>query len=231
MIPVDYYGLHYDGAIPWLVQGRGGTNFFGLKKTSPFVARNGMCNHLIPLAAPIPDRMHWEFFQEISSDPMITAMLPIPREPGDRAFYFEDPYDDLNLHLSCLSRLSSPIKSVMRPAWMIRSDQVEFEMSRTNVQPWILTQVTPKDQDLVTRITKSSAYLPRTVILTGKSEVVVTAPMKRVVTRIRDVDLKAMISQPLENIGATVLRRFARKEDPLGDLESRQDRRNRLKGS
>ena len=187
-----------------------------------------MCNHLVPVAAPVPDKFHWEFFKKISDDPLVNAMLPAPRGPKDRVFYLEDPYDDLNLYLSCLSRLSSPIKSVMRPAWMVKPDQAEFEMGRTNIQPWILTQVTMKEQDLVTKIAKSSAYLPRTVILTGKPEVVVTSPMKRITTDIRSIELQNLISQPLENIGAMILRRFARKEDPLGDLESRQDRRERM---
>jgi hypothetical protein len=229
VIQVDHYGLHFDGAIPWLVQGRGGSNFVGLAKQSPFVIKGGgMCNHLIPLAAPVPDRVHWEFFQKIATDPLVNAMLPIPREPHERAYFFEDPYDDLNLYISCLSRLSSPIRSVLKPAWMIKPSEVTFQMERTNIQPWIITQATPREQETISRIAKASSYLPRTAIVTGKPEVVATPPMRRSETKIRDINLETLVSQPLENIGAMVLRRFSRKEDILGDIESRQDRRDRM---
>lgn len=230
MIQVDHYGLHFDGAVPWLLQGRGGSNFVGLNKKTPFFTKGTMCNHLIPLAAPVPDRVHWEFFQSIARDPLVKAMLPIPHLPEDRAFFFEDPYDDLILYLSCLSRFSSPIKPIVKPAWMVKETDIEFEMSRTNVQPWVITKIGPKNQGMVTKIAEASLILPRTVILTGHPDVIVTSPMKRCETSIRDIHLDDLISKPIENLGATVLRRFARKEVIDGDIESRQDRRDRMIG-
>lgn len=228
MIPVDSYGLHWDGAVGWLVQGRSATNFVGLAKKSPFIQPKGMCNHLLPVAAPIPDKLHWASFQKIMRDPLVQAMLPIPREAGDRAFYVTDPYDDLSLYLACLTRLSSPITSAIRPAWMVKASELEREMMATNIQPWVITQVTTKEQGLVNAVSKSTNYLPRTVVMSGKDDVIVSSPMKRIQTEIREFSIEDLVTLPLEVIGATVLRRFVRKEDISAPIESRQDRRDRI---
>lgn len=55
-IHTDHYGIHWDGSVAWLVQGRKGSNFVGLKGQCPFQVQGGMCNHMVPTAAPIPDR-------------------------------------------------------------------------------------------------------------------------------------------------------------------------------
>lgn len=229
MTQVDHYGLHFDSRISWLLQGRGGTNFVGLKKQCPFIVKGvGMCNHLIPAAAPIPDRVHWEFFQDIVTDPLVQAMLPIPRPSTQRAYFVEDPHDDLNILISCLSRFSSPIRSVLKPAWMLAMEEIEQQMGTTNIQPWVITQATPKQQKIVSHVAKASPYMPRTVVVTGNRDIVVNDPMMRLETKIRDVNLETLISMPLENIGAMILRRVSRKEKIDGDIESRQDRRDRM---
>lgn len=228
MIQVDNYGLHFDGAVAWLLQGRGGYNFIGLGKTCPFsVSAGGACNHLIPSAAPVPDRVHWANFLKFATDPLVEAMYPLPGIEGDRTFFFEDPYDDLNVYIACLSRLSSPIRSVMKPAWMVKADEVEYQMGLTNVQPWVITQVTQKEQKLVDRIAKASFYLPRTVVFTGKPEVVASGPVQRTDTWIRDHSLSHLVSQPMESIGATLIRRYGRREALLAPVESLKERSDR----
>lgn len=224
---VEHFGIHWDGAIAWLIQGRGGTNFVGLNKKTPFYGPKMMCNHLIPTAAPIPDKVHWEAFRKILKDPLTKVMLPIPRPAGDRAFYVEDPYDDLNLYLSTLSRLSSPINSICKPAWMVKDKDVERRLQETNVQPWIITQMDTKHIDILNKVAKSTDYLPRVVIITGHGDVPVSKNLKKIETNIRDFPLEDLITLPLENIGATVLRRFTRKEPIDAEIESRQARRER----
>lgn len=228
MTQVECYGLHFDGPVGWLQQGRGGSNFVGLNKKSPFDNPKGMCNHMIPVAAPVPDKFQWEPFQKLLQDPLVKAMLPIPALAGKRAFYIEDPNDDLSLYLNCLSRMSAPINSICRPAWMSRPADLEKELSRTNVQPLVVTQMDAKNIGLLNAIAKSTNYMPRTVIVTGNADVPVPPAVTRLDTNIRDYPIEDLMILPMENLGATALRRFVRKEKIDDPIESRQDRRDRL---
>lgn len=228
MTQVECFGLHFDGPVGWLQQGRGGTNFVGLNKRSPFTNPKGMCNHLIPVAAPIPDKFHWGVFQKLLQDPLVRAMLPIPAPAGGRAFFIEDPYDDLSLYLNCLSRMTAPINSICKPAWMLKIPDLEKELTRTNIQPLVITQVTTKHIALLNAIGASTNYVPRTVILTGVPEVPVPSSILKMKTHIRDYPLEDLVILPLENLGVTTLRRFVRKEKIDGEIESRQDRRDRV---
>lgn len=222
---VDCYGLHWDGAVAWLVQGRKGTNFAGLKGTCPFQADGGMCNHLIPTASPIPDPIHWQEFSKIFDDPLVQAMLPIPNQ---KMVYVDDPDQDLLLYLSTLSRLSSPIKPIVRPAWMLKARELRNLLWESNLQPLIITQVDQKTQPLIDAIGQLGGIAPRSVILVGKPELVVRAPVTRITTDIRKFDLNDLAPMPLESIGALLLRRCARKEPLDAPLEKREDRRDRL---
>jgi hypothetical protein len=221
--PVDHYGLHWAGTVAWLHQGRGATNFLGLPQKSPFnVTEAGMCNHLIPGAAPTPDPLQWVEFSKILNDPLVQAMLPIP---NGGAFFIEDPQDELSLYLTNLARLSSPIKPIVRPLWMMRSAEIQKQLTTTNVQPLVFSQATAKDQKLLTEIAKLVNYTPRTVIVTGTADLVVPAPMQRIKTEIRSFNIHDLMTLPLENLGTLVLRRYARKEQLDAPLVPREDRR------
>lgn len=223
----EHYGLHWDESVAWLVQGRKGNNFVGLKQQCPFTVSGGMCNHLIPAAAPVPDRLHWEQWLRIFSDPLVQAMLPVPHSAGQNVFFVEDPYNDLSLYLATLSRLSSPITSVIKPCWTVKLKQLEKELTSTNVQPLVLAQASQKCQEAVDTIGQFSVLAPRTVVITGAPEVVISPPIQRIKTSIRDFDLSDLMMLPMENIGAFMLRRFARLEELDAPWETREDRRNR----
>lgn len=224
---VESYGLHWQGSVAWLIQGRGGTNFVGLNAQAPFRAKGGECNHLIPAAAPIPDRVHWEGWQRISKDPLARMMLPLPRRVDERAAFF--PGDgSLDLYLATLSRLSSPINPIVKPAWLVTTKDLDRELSMSNIQPLVITGVKTRDQPLVDRIGQLVAFKPRPVVLVGDPDVVVSPPMRRFRTGLADVPLTDLMALPFENIGATILRRYSRKEDIDAPLESRDQRRERI---
>ena len=227
-VTVETYGIHWDGQVAWLCQGRGGNNFVGLKGQCPFVVDGGMCNHLVPTAAPVPDRMHWELFSKLLSDPLTQAMLPVPHNAGENLFYVDDPHDDLGLYLTNLSRLSSPIRVVVRPIWTFKVKDLEKELMASNVQPLVLVQANQKSQPMIDALTKLASYSPRTVVVTGRAEVVARPPFRRIKSNLRDFDLNDMVSLPLESLGAVVIRRLARKEPLDGPIESRKDRRDRM---
>lgn len=184
-----------------------------------------MCNHLIPAAAPIPDKLQWAEFARILNDPLVRAMLPIPNGSG---YYVADPYDDLSLYLTSLARLSSPIKPIVKPLWTMTSNQIQKALRESNVQPLVLSQTTAKDQKQLSEVAKLINYTPRTVIVTGAADLVVPSPMQRITTDIRSMNIHDLMTLPLENLGATILRRYARKEEIDAPMESRDERRKRM---
>lgn len=161
-------------------------------------------------------------------DPLVRMMLPIPHPPDERAFFVEDPEGDLSLYLSCLSRLSSPIQAIVKPAWMVTVGEIERQLRGSNIQPWVITRVDTKQLDLLDRLSDTAGHFPRTVLLAGNSDIPIPRAFKRVSTKIRDFPIEELVRLPLEVLGATVIRRWARKEDITADIESRDDRRNRM---
>lgn len=224
----ECFGLHWDGPVAWLLQGRKGSNFVGIRGQCPFNNPKGMCNHLVPTAAPIPDKHHWEIFQKLLKDPLVEVMLPVPRRPGERAYYIEDPDDSLSLYLSCLSRMSSPIQSIVRPAWMVRPSDIERELHGSNIQPWLVTRVSVKELKLMEQLSSVTNYFPRTLILTGTSDVPVPSGFTKLQTSIKDFPVEDLVRLPFEMLGATAIRRFCRREDIGADIESRDERRARM---
>jgi hypothetical protein len=224
---VEHYGIHWEGSVAWLVQGRGASNFVGLKAQCPVAVKARVCNHLVVAAAQIPDRVHWDKMLELFPDPLVKAMLPIPSESGKSTFYVNDPYSDLSYYLSTLSRFSSPIQSVVKPIWNMKIKDLEQEMNSSNIQPLILVQASPKSQELVDMIGQMSSFAARTVIITGSNDVVVQEPMTRLTTNIREQNLNVLMTLPLESIGAAILRRYGRREQIDAQMESREDRRER----
>ena len=229
---ISYYGIHKHQGVAYLHQGRGSSNFVGLKQKSPYGVENPygvkFCNHNIPTAAPLPDRVHWDFFLNILKDPLVQVLLPLPRPEGKRLYYIDDPQDDLSLYLVLLSKLSSPINRVVTPARTLMGDKLQQSMSQSNIQPLILTQVAAKEQTFVDQVAGLSAYEPRTVVMTGDPDVIATKPWIRIQTRIRDFPLEDIAQLAMEGIGAAVIRRYCRNEKIDAPMEDRDTRRERL---
>lgn len=166
--------------------------------------------------------------RSLLSDQLVLAMLPLPRQGGQNAFYLEDPYDDLGLYLSTLSRLSSPITPIVKPIWTFKMKELEKEMTSSNIQPLCLVQVNQKAQPLVDALAKTAPYSPRTIILSGAEEVVVPRPFQRIKSGMRSKDLADLMTLPMETLGATIIRRYARREEINSAMESREERRQRI---
>ncbi|MGO4302179.1 hypothetical protein [Cupriavidus sp. RAF12] len=221
MIEVPHYGVHWsEDGIAFLHQGRQSTNVLGLAMKSPFQVKESKgrpCNHLLPISAPVPDPIHWNRFQGLGTDPLVQAMLPLPKE-GAGCYYVDDPQDLLGLKLVLLSKLSSPITSVVKLLWMTKSSDIMAELQRTNVQPLVLIRATLKDQKVVNEIIQAAPYLPRKVIIAGDPDLVITPPAQRIKTGLFDHNDRDFAELPFEVLGMTILRRYMRREAPLGDL-------------
>lgn len=232
MKSVQNYGLHWDGSVAWLLQGRGkGSNFVGLRGECPFESTHSMCNHLVPVAAPIPDRHHWSEFSRIMRDPLVKAMLPVPPSNGQKAIFIEDRKNELEIFLACLSRLSSPILPVVKSTLTLKVKDLAHELTSSNIQPLILIQSTSDSQELIDLVVAFAPRSPRTVIIVGDAEVTDGAVVQTIESDILSlIPLQILIPLPLESIGATVLRRYSRNEDIYAPMEQREDRRARQIG-
>lgn len=214
--PVSFYGLHSDHeSVYYLHQGRASNNFIGLRTTSPFsvsLRKSMPCPHLINQAAPIPDVAHWQQFSRWLYDPLLIAMLPVPRDRTALIPYFADPNNQLAMTLVILSRMSSPIYPVVKPLRSMTRAVILAELGLTNVCPLVLTNVQTEDNEYMFELAREARTLPRRLIFTGAAEVVVREPLLRLTTGLWDVDELAFAALPMEALGALLLRRFARYE-------------------
>ncbi|AJD82959.1 hypothetical protein PJWF_00065 [Achromobacter phage JWF] len=222
---VSHYGVHWsEEGVAYLHQGRGATNFLSMKAPSPFNVRpvtRFPCNHLFPVSAQVPDPRHWEAFRRLAADPLVRAMLPLPKPAYTPGVYFiEDAANELLRPLYTLSRLSSPLEPIVRPVWTAPSlSQLVTELGRTNVQPLVMTQLTYKHSGLLEELKTLSYNSRRNIILTGSSLLVINEPVEKIQTTLTVEDFDLLHQMPLENLGMMVLKRHMRRDDdPLGPL-------------
>ncbi|MEA2781820.1 MAG: hypothetical protein QOK29_3364 [Rhodospirillaceae bacterium] len=214
---VSHYGVHWaNGNIAYIEQEKSGTNALGLPEKSPFLVqlakRDRRCNHLIALAAPKPDPGHMEFISKlISEDKLARVMLPVPKT-GVGGYYIEDPACRLKLPLVLLSKLSSPIASVVRPFASLNLSQIADELQMTNVQPLVLTGVNAGDAEALKSIAEFLPSKPRTLVLTGDPGIAVPPAFDVISTGIEKYDLADLAGLPWETLGAVIVRRYMRRE-------------------
>jgi hypothetical protein len=214
--PVTHYGLHTsEEGVVYLHQGRGADNFIGLKAPSPFhveLRKAWACPHLINKSAPVPDIVHWEQFSRILGDQLVQAMLPVPRQREELIPYLSDPQNQLALILITLSRMSSPIYSMVKPFNSMTQLQVMKELALTNVAPLVLTGLQTENQRDVEEMAREARLMPRRLILTGDPNLVIRTPLTRIQTTLWEVDELKLAGLPMESLGALLLRRYARNE-------------------
>lgn len=215
---VPHYGVHWDDdGVAHIMQGRGSTNAVGLPRRPPFQVRlpskQKHCNHQINTAAQVPSDHHWHFFLQLIDDPLVRAMLPIPKKAGG-VFYLNDPDDKALTILLLLSKMSSPIYPIVVPVWTMTVDSIIVELQNTNIQPFVVTQMEPKHSELMAKVAKAAVYLPRTMVFSGASDVVVPSNVTRIKTALTTsaYDLTDLMTLPWETLGSVVVRKYMRRE-------------------
>lgn len=215
-LPVTHYGLHTSPeGVSYLHQGRGAANFIGLAAKTPFSVdphKNLPCPHLINVAAPVPDRTHWEYFLKVADDQLIQELLPVPKDRHSLVPFVAEGNGDLSMILVTLSRMSSPIYRVVLPITQVTKRQVIEQLGITNVCPLILTGIEHQHQSLMVELATESRFLPRKLILVGDPHMVICSPMYRTITLLRDLDRLDLASLNWEIIGSQILRRYSRGE-------------------
>ncbi len=110
-------------------------------------------------------------------------------------------FGDEPLPLGTLSRMSSPIRSIIRPLWSLTPFQLQQELLTTNVQPLVLFDIQSHHRPQLDRALTLAVNSPRPVVLVG-SPMVPTRPLMERITPCVEIDP----SLPWEAIGATLLR-------------------------
>jgi hypothetical protein len=166
------------------------------------------------LNTSVPSDLHWDYLSQLYSEDLVRAMLPIPKLDGGAYWLEESP--GIEVILTALARMSSPIHPVVIPIWMVKAaDNIIDELHSTNVQPLVLTGVEPKHSSLIADVAKAATILPRRVIFVGNADVIVPPTAKRITTQLTNPDLfnvQDFNALPWEQLGATVVRKFMRRE-------------------
>jgi len=167
---------------------------------------------MIPLTSPIPNDIHWDLFRSLLDDPLVRAMLPIPKADGGVYYVANQP--NLTMLLVLLSKMSSPIYSVVVPMSTLTGPSIITELQNTNVQPFVVTDFEAKDSELIGKISQAAVYLPRKIVFSGSPDVALTPSCKRITTTLGDAkfNLHDLVALPWEQLGATVVRKFMRRE-------------------
>jgi hypothetical protein len=214
---VAHYGIHADEiGVMFLEQGRGSTNAVGLNKKSGLVVKlpsgKKHCNHMIPLSIPVPADQHWDAFAALLDDPLVRAMLPIPKADG--GVYFVETQPNLDQVLVLLSKMSSPIHNIVVPAWMLTPQAIVTELQSTNVQPFVIVGVEPQHSQMLSQVAQAAPFLPRKVVFVGTSDVIVPPNVQRLKTKLASqaYQMADLMVLPWEALGAVVVRKFMRKE-------------------
>lgn len=197
---VSSFGLHKDDdGVWWLVQANGGVNAVGLKGDCPFKVDRRKCNHQIDLTLLPPSPGAWREFMEIRSDAKVDLMLPIPRR-AEGVFNI----NAIGPQWGLLARMSSPIHPMILPAWRVNRKELYDELQRSNIQPFVIYDVTAGDTTFIRETCQYAGNMPRTLIYSAKEGFIPTFNSIQLPAGVKHRNL------PWEQIGAEVVRRFMR---------------------
>lgn len=225
MSQINYYGFHTTPqGVVYLHQGRAAANFIGLKQSSPFqteMLKKTVCPHLITVHASTPDRKHWRDFQRLFNDPLVQALLPLPKEHGTVIPFVVNENHQLDLTLVLLSKMCSPVFQLVKHITTYSKREILRELAITNCAPLVLYGIQPKDQELMYELASEARSLPRRLVFAGESTVVIRTPLVRIQTALTEFEPMFLASLPMESFGALLSRRFARGEQLDGEIIKR----------
>lgn len=221
-IEVHNWGVHWgEDGVAWLHQARGGMPaFFAKNVQSPFYVRkvnSRPCNHLIAPTTPNPAREHLEIFRKlIEEDQLVRFMLPMPKDalpenPAGVALIRGDNLDDLQTRITCLSRMSSPIRTPIAWLNLIKRQEILNQLSMTNVQPLVVMGAQPDHVNDLTVIRRAAANEPRRLLVVG-DHTIPWGGTEIVSTRFMAMPLNDIIALPWEALGSMALRGYMRGE-------------------
>ena len=214
---LEFSGVHELDGMRWLFQSTSvsGWSFVGIKSGSGYSTRGlKTCTHEIPVPLtyrPV-SRRHWQTFQKLFNDPLVQAMLPVPKDGKvGTGVYFLDVakcprYVEI---LAVLERMSSPMHRALRSWWSCRSSTLFKEMGYTNVHPLMIHNLRSVDVNETRQIASDALTRPRTVVLAGE-DMILSQDVTVLETGLNDLALDDLIALPWEHIGANVVLNYCR---------------------
>ena len=219
IVRLSYTGIHEIDDMRWLFQGTtpSGWSFVGLRQSIYSSRHLKTCTHEIPpiLAYRGVSRKHWNDFVKLLPDPLMNAMLPLPKSAkrGTGVYYLDTAkcpnYLDV---LACLERMSSPVHCASRSWWASRPANLAQELTYTNLHPLIVHGITESDIIDVRKFATAAHSSPRTLILVG-SNLIFDSSVTVLDTGLSRKCLTGLISLPFEHIGSNVVTNYCRYND------------------
>ena len=217
---VNHYGLHKGNDSIWyLVQDEPlSQNYVGLPDRPTFEVRSVIkrhCPHSTPYKPEEVSKKDWIIFMALWHDPLVQAMSPLPKDEGvTKAPYFYDATGEIAEAARLLARLSNPKGSLTAAVNPARETLHIGYLSCTNIAPLVLTEVRTWHQKIISNIAAQSVHLPRRLVFIGYDEyMLMETGLERGKTKLPSLlPLEELAALPLEAIGATLLRKFARSE-------------------
>lgn len=197
-------------------------NALSAKVISPFkvqTVKRYRCNHNIPLGATLPSQEHRDKLTELMDDSLVRVMLPVPRNITDPIPFVVDTGQNLRLVMHLLSKLSSPIIDVIHPAWASVIQNMTTELSATNVQPFVMSEVTSSYTEKLNRAVSVAITAPRRLIVMGHAHVALPKGCERIETGLGSMSaeqINELALLPWETLGAWIVRQYMRREFNIG---------------
>ncbi|WP_273860705.1 hypothetical protein [Photobacterium sp. GSS17] len=214
---LDYSGIHEINGLRYLFQANcpEGWSYVGLRTNTQHTTRHlKNCTHLVVPSMGFRPVSHayWQTFQELANDPLVQAMLPIPKagKKGTGIYYLDESELPRSLDaLACLERMSSPSHRCVRSWWGSRPTSLVKELGYTNLHPLIIYNIQQSDIQAVRRLVQDAESLPRTLIIVGR-DLIFDQRVTNLHTHLNKQPLDDLIAMPWEQIGANVICNYCR---------------------
>lgn len=194
-----------------------GFNYVGVRDNITQSARGLKfpCSHAIvaTLGFRKVSSAKWSLFQELLTDPLVEAMLPIPKQGAGVHYLVDNGHtENLREYLACLENLNTPMIKSIIPFWSVNWAQFKRMINSTNIHPLILTGVNIEDAPTVNKFFELAKVSPRTLIITGADDVILAPDIPRIEFTVHHkISLCNLISLHMEHMGVEVVRRYCQK--------------------
>lgn len=156
-----------------------------------------ICPHRIDLDTTVPTPA-W------ASHPTAAFFMPTPRTPHEKPAYLYDPEGQYEKQLLSLLRLATPTNNVLKPLWWNPPKSGDKPYRATNLGVVIWMGGRSSDAGHVKRNMDFGLIQNRRLLFVG----VEPMPLFSTVQKLQMDDLPDLSSEPLEAIGAGVLRNY-----------------------
>lgn len=206
---VDHYGVHLSPNGLWFLIQDDEQNERALPNVKSNISvktyRRQPPTHSIRLGVGELSADNRATLEWLRNDKLGKLLLPSPDNAGRVAFVQEDSWYIQTVHDAMW--LTSPTHMPIRPSWMMTMAEARAQSRLTNVQPFIITDVTAKWMtDYGSKVIALFRLGTRPLILIGSSDVVLPREIKTRMKMTAFRKMKSISAEQLQNIGSVHLK-------------------------